>query len=79
MYRFRLNSATMAVYSPDGFKELAIIIPTGSEVVSVDPIGSRNGFDRSKLIEVGWDGKTVRMFLLDLLERGERVDGAGGS
>lgn len=68
----------MAVYSPDGFKDLVLIIPAGGEVVSVDPIETRNGFDRSKLVEVGWDGKTVRMFLLDLVERGKCMDGAGG-
>lgn len=76
MYRFRLKSATMAVCHRDGFKGEAVIIPTGSEIVSVDPVEIRKGFDRAKLIEVGWDGKTVRMFLLDLLERGERIPSA---
>jgi hypothetical protein len=78
MYRFRLTSATMAVYQRDGYKSEAVVIPAGSEVLSVDPIESRSGFDRAKLVDVGWNGKTVRMFLLDLLERGERIDGAGG-
>jgi hypothetical protein len=78
MQRFRLRSATMAVYAPEGFKGFkghALIIPAGAEIVSVDPIETRPGFNRTKLIEVGWEGKTVRMFLLDLLERGERLDG----
>jgi|HubBroStandDraft_5_1064220.scaffolds.fasta_scaffold1726968_1 hypothetical protein len=77
MQRFRLNSATMVVYSPDGFKGQAVVLPAGSEVVPVDPVEARPEIDRSKLVAVGWDGKTVRMFLLDLLERGERVDGVG--
>jgi hypothetical protein len=78
MQRFRLNSATMAVHSPDGFKDLVLVIPAGGEVVSGDPIETRDGFGRSKLVEVGWNGETVRMFLLDLIERGERVHGVGG-
>jgi hypothetical protein len=77
MYRFRLKSATMAMCHHDGFKGEAVVIPTGSEIISVDPVEIRKGFDRARLIEVGWGGKTVRMFLLDLLERGERIEGAG--
>jgi hypothetical protein len=66
----------MAVCHRGGSKDEAVIIPAGSVVVSVDPIETRAGFDRSKLIEVTWRGKTILVFLLDLLERGERVEGA---
>jgi hypothetical protein len=69
----------MAVhYSHDGQKGVAIVIPAGSEVVSHEVVDSRSGFDHSKFIAVEWDGRTVCMFLLDLLERGERVQHAGG-
>ena len=68
----------MAVCQEDGEPHgVAIIIPAGSEIVSVEPIEARTGFDHSAFVGVEWDGKTVRMFLLDLVERGERVQGAG--
>ena len=79
VHRFRLNSATMAVhYRHDDQKGVALIIPAGSEVISHEVVDGRPGFDRSKLVAVEWDGRTVCMFLLDLLERGERVQQAGG-
>ena len=79
VHRFRLNSATMAVhYRHDDQKGVALIIPAGSEVISHEVVDGRPGFDRSKFVAVEWDGRTVCMFLLDLLERGERVQQAGG-
>jgi hypothetical protein len=78
MDRFKLKSATMAVHYQDGAKGTAVIVPGGSEVVSLEPIEGHNGFDRSKFIAVEWNGTTVCMFLLDLIERGERVHGARG-
>jgi hypothetical protein len=78
MHRFRLQSATLAVQYRNGeAKGIATMIPAGSAVTPLDPIELRSGFDRSKLIAVEWDGKTVCMFLLDLLERGAQVDAAG--
>jgi hypothetical protein len=79
MFRFRLKSATMAVNHQSGDpKGVAVMIPAGSQVVSRDAIEGRVGFDQSKLIEVKWAGRIVRIFLVDLVERGEHVDGARG-
>ncbi len=36
------------------------------------------GFDNSTFIAVEWDGKTVSIFLVDLIARGVRIEGAGG-
>jgi hypothetical protein len=78
MYRFRLSTATIAVqYQNGSSKGIAIMIPAGSEVVTVDPIEPPDTFDPSKLATVNCGGTILRMFLFDLLERGERVDGAG--
>jgi hypothetical protein len=72
MYRFRLSSATIAVI--DGSRDLAVLIPAGAEVLSANRIDDvTDGFERSRFIRVDWDGKVVRMFLLDLLERGQEV------
>jgi hypothetical protein len=74
MERFRLKAATMSVhYQGGGPKGVAVMIPAGSEVASVNPIDTRAQPDRSSLIEVKWAGRIVHMFLYDLLERGERV------
>lgn len=77
MYRFRLRSATIAVQQEE---RRVAMIPTGAEIAAADLPDIRNGFDRSKFVTVEWDGMVVRIFLLDLLERGERLerDGSGG-
>lgn len=78
MERFRLKAATMAVHHvADDAKGIAVVIPAGSEVATFDPVDTRPGFDHSQFIRVKWAGRTVQMFLLDLIERGERVDSAG--
>ena len=78
MERFRLESATTVIYRQNGeTKGVAVIIPAGSEVVSSDPIDSRAKFDHSQFVTVKWADRTVQMFLLDLIERGERVNSAG--
>jgi len=73
MHRFRLKSATVAVQQEDG---RAAMIPSGVEIATAELPDTRNGFDHSTFVTVDWDGKVMRMFLLDLLERGERVDNA---
>jgi hypothetical protein len=74
MYRFRLKSSTLGVDYSDGLKGHAVMIPAGSEIVSYDPAESPAEFHRSSVIGVEWNGNTVSVFRLDLLERGERVE-----
>jgi hypothetical protein len=77
MERFRLKAATMSVhYQGGGPKGVAVMIPAGSEVVSIKPIDPRTRPDRATLVEVKWAGRIVHMFFYDLLERGERVEAA---
>jgi hypothetical protein len=71
MHRFRLKSATVAVQDRGRGKDIAFI-PKGAEITADLP-DVRSGFDRSKFIAIKWEGKTVSIFLLDLLERGERL------
>ena len=78
MQRFRLRSSTTAVQPRHGSNGEAITIPAGAVIASATPPESLLQSDRTNLITVEWEGKTVRMFLVDLLERGERVNGAGG-
>jgi hypothetical protein len=72
VFRLRLMRETIAVHHQDGSpKGVALLIPAKSEVVCIDPI--EVPFDQSKLVAVEWEGKTVRVFLQDLLDRGEPV------
>jgi hypothetical protein len=74
MYSFALTSPTMAVRYENG-KGVAILIPEGSEVATDRLPDEQLPSDSSKLIEVRWAGKVVSIFALDLLERGELVEG----
>lgn len=73
MFRFRLKASIMAVYYGVEGKGEAVIIPAGSEIVTDDLSNPRALPDQSRLVKVGWNGKTVSMFLVDLLDRGERL------
>ena len=73
-----VHYASALIQHAAGAHSSGVIVPGGSEVVSLEPIEGHNGFDRSKFIAVEWNGTTVCMFLLDLIERGERVHGARG-
>ena len=69
MYQFRLRSATIAIQ--EGGHGIAMI-PAGAEITAADLPGVRERADRSKLVAIEWEGKMVSIFLLDLMERGER-------
>jgi hypothetical protein len=69
--RFRLKATTVAVGTEDG-REVIVRIPSGAEVVVFDCVGG-NHTEATTQVKVGWDGKLLRMFAVDLRERGERV------
>jgi hypothetical protein len=48
------------------------MIPAGAEITAADLPDVRERSDRSKQAPIQWEGKIVRIFLLDLMERGER-------
>jgi hypothetical protein len=73
MLRFRLKCAIMAVPYANRLQGEGIIVPAGSEVLCIDPIEPQAGFQRSRRIAVEWEGKIVRLFLVDLLERSDLV------
>jgi hypothetical protein len=72
MLRCRLKCAIMAIPYANLSVEV-VIIPAGSKVRCIDPIEPQAGFQRSRRIAVEWEGKIVRLFLVDLLERSELV------
>jgi hypothetical protein len=71
----RLKTETTAIRYADGVKPQAVNIPPGAIIATSESI--RHPQDRTELDTVKWDSKNFRMFLLDLLERSERVQSIG--
>jgi hypothetical protein len=73
MYRFRLRSATAGVYRGGAEKPVAVLIPAGAEVTTTDEDALSSSANHLKLISVEWQGRPLAIFLIDLVERGERI------
>ena len=73
--RFRLKTATIAASFEDG-KEQVLYIPAGTEIVVTGSLNNDGSFNREVSVEL--EGKTLTMFAVDILERGERIEGARG-
>jgi hypothetical protein len=70
--RFRLKTATIAASFEDG-KERVLYIPAGAEIVVTGSLSNDGPINRE--VSVEWEGNTLTMFAVDILERGERVRG----
>ena len=77
MQSFRLRSDTIAVYYEAGGKGYALMVPAGSTVSATCLIDPSDVRDDSQMVWVKWDERPVRMFLIDLLERGECMNAVG--
>ena len=73
---FRLKSATIATVIQDG-KWTAVQIPSGAEVSAIGAIPVQESDGKHQQIEIQWQGRTMKMFLVDLQERGEPIQNAG--
>jgi hypothetical protein len=73
--RFRLKSPSMGTLIQDG-KKIVFQIPAGSEIVAVDPIPEKISNDLLCKVNIQWQGKTMTMFLVDVQERGTRIQTA---
>jgi hypothetical protein len=72
--RFRLKSATIATASEDG-KPATVQIPLGSLIVVLDSVAF-DSREPNQQVSVEWQGATIKMFAIDIRERGERVQTA---
>ena len=69
--RYRIVATTFAFRSIDG-RRITVQVPIDALVTLIDgPV------DGNRLVDVKWEGKKVRMFTIDLRERGEAVNGTG--
>lgn len=64
---YRLSRETCVVCSVDGKVDL-LTIPKGSIVTVAGEPSQETG-----MVAVMWGAKTVRMFMIDLQQRGERI------
>jgi len=72
MPRFRIKSPTMAIQRFEDGRRESLLLPSRSEIeISTLPDGER---PKNWLVDVRWKEQPVTMFLVDLLERGERID-----
>ncbi len=67
MLRYRLSATTLGVHQ-QGIRSVAISIPAGTVVGVASGLGKDVGF-----VEIEWEGKCIRVFAVDLRERGELV------
>jgi hypothetical protein len=66
--RYRMKTAALAIAD---HTKATITIPTGAEIEVID-----GRLDGNRLVNVVWEGTSVKMFTNDIYDRGEPVDGA---
>lgn len=71
--QLRLKSDTLAITSSGG-KPTAVTVPK----TAVCYVTGLQKPDDPRMIEVAWQDRRVFMFEVDLQNRGERINGAGG-
>jgi hypothetical protein len=69
--QYRLNTDTIAVLASGDGKSTSLQIPAESTITVLEGLTDSDMPNRQ--VRVQWIGKTLRMFAVDVLERGERV------
>lgn len=77
LQRFRVKTATIAT-TRMGDRMVAVHLPARAEITLIDelPMSSPRGYEQ---VSVEWDSRRYQMFVVDLLEKCERVSGASRS
>jgi hypothetical protein len=73
---FRLKSTTIATVLQDG-RRIAIQLPAAAKIVVTDPVPEHTSEDVRQQVNVRWNGENLMMFLIDIQERGERIQTVG--
>jgi hypothetical protein len=71
--RFKLETSTLAVETVDG-KGVTVTIPAEAMIKVVS--GPRQG---DRMMDILWNGRVVRMFAVDVEERGTEIEEKGFS
>lgn len=70
-HHVRLRMPTIAI-SDEGGKETVVQVPAGTDIVVFDGLHI-DGTGVNRTLKIEWDGKTFKMFAVDIQERGERM------
>jgi hypothetical protein len=73
MQSFLLRVSTVAVGFDESGKRVAVTIPIGAKITATDIVPREPTKDNAEQVNVIWDGRSLRVFLIDLQHRGERV------
>ena len=69
----------MAVQNGVEGRSVAVMMAAGAKVRTPESIDFRLPPALSTTIQVEWEGRIVRMFLVDLIERGEELEAGSAS
>ena len=72
--RFLLNTATIAIAS-EGGEAWLLHVPEGAEIVVTDSLD--DGGPANRPVSAQWQGRVLKMFATDILERGQPCSDAG--
>jgi hypothetical protein len=71
---YHITVPTLALYCPDGEREVPIQLPADAVLRVPDVVGEVQVDGKSEaFVDVEWEAKRLRMFVIDLLERGQVV------
>jgi hypothetical protein len=68
--KFRLNAPTIAIITENG-KEEMLTLQDGEEITVMGRLDASQTQNRQ--VEVEWNGQRLKLFAIDVLDRGERV------
>jgi len=71
--RLFLRVQTVATTTQDGLKKTIVQVPAGTLLVALDAVPEKRPEEATEQVDLDWNGTTVRMFLVDLQQRCERV------
>ena len=74
MAQFTLKSAILGMGFDDVGNRQAVSIPTGALILCVDPFPEKAVLNPVEMVNVAWQGRIIAVFLIDLQERGIRID-----
>jgi hypothetical protein len=68
--KFRLKAATLAIATENGENRM-VRLEDGEEITVLNRLDESRELNRQ--VDIEWNGKRLKMFAIDVLDRGERV------
>ena len=71
--RLFLRVQTIATTTRAGVKRTIVQVPAGTILQALDAVPEKRPGEPTEQVDLDWNGTTVRMFLVDLQQRCERI------